>query len=154
MQKTITPKAVIPEWISVGVLSKRTGVAVSALHFYEKKGLIKSHRNAANHRQYPKHVIRIVSLIQVAQRTGFSLDDILAELEGLPNRTRVTLEDWEALGIRWRQELDKKIIQLTELRDMMTDCIGCGCLSLERCRLLNPQDELGEKGAGPHLMSQ
>ncbi|SJN58012.1 redox-sensitive transcriptional activator SoxR [Vibrio ruber] len=147
-------KKIIPEWISVGVLSERTGVAVSALHFYEKKGLIKSQRNAANHRQYPKHVIRIVSLIQVAQRTGFSLDDILAELEGLPNRARVTLEDWEALGSRWKTELDKKITQLTELRDMMTDCIGCGCLSLERCRLLNPYDKLGEKGAGPHLMSQ
>lgn len=101
-------KKIIPEWISVGVLSERTGVAVSALHFYEKKGLIKSQRNAANHRQYPKHVIRIVSLIQVAQRTGFSLDDILAELEGLPNRARVTLEDWEALGSRWKTELDKK----------------------------------------------
>ncbi|MDW6092121.1 redox-sensitive transcriptional activator SoxR [Vibrio rhizosphaerae] len=147
-------KKIIPEWISVGVLSERTGVAVSALHFYEKKGLIKSQRNAANHRQYPKHVIRIVSLIQVAQRTGFTLEDILSELEGLPNRTRVTLEDWEALGTRWQKELDKKITQLTELRDMMTDCIGCGCLSLERCKLLNPGDKLGEKGAGPHLMSQ
>ncbi|GGN21137.1 MULTISPECIES: redox-sensitive transcriptional activator SoxR [Marinomonas] len=147
-------KKIIPEWISVGMLSERTGVSVSALHFYERKGLIKSHRNASNHRLYPKHVIRIVSLILVAQRTGFSLEDILSELAGLPNRTRVTLEDWEQLGSRWQSELDKKITQLTELRDMMTDCIGCGCLSLERCRLLNPYDELGEKGAGPRLMTE
>ena len=144
----------VSEWISVGVLSERTGIAVSALHFYERKGLIKSQRNTSNHRQYPKHVIRIVSLIQVAQRTGFSLDDILLELEGLPNRTRVTIEDWEALGSRWRGELDKKITQLSELRDMMTDCIGCGCLSLEKCQLLNPYDILGEKGKGPQLMTE
>ncbi|WP_111639486.1 redox-sensitive transcriptional activator SoxR [Marinomonas shanghaiensis] len=147
-------KKSVPEWISVGVLSERTGVSVSALHFYERKGLIKSQRNKSNHRQYPKHVIRVVSLIQVAQRTGFSLEDILFELEGLSNRTRVTLEDWEQLGSRWQSELDRKITQLTELRDMMTDCIGCGCLSLERCRLLNPYDELGKKGAGPQLMTE
>ena len=146
-------KKLILEWISVGVLSERTGVAVSALHFYEKKGLIKSQRNASNHRQYPKHVIRIVSLIQVAQRTGFSLDEILLELQELSNHTRITLEDWEALGIRWQDELDRKIAQLTELKNMMTDCIGCGCLSLERCKLLNPYDELGEKGTGPRLMT-
>lgn len=138
----------------MGVLSERTGVSVSALHFYERKGLIKSQRNTSNHRQYPKHVIRIVSLIQVAQRTGFSLEDILLELEGLPNRARVTLEDWEALGLRWQDELDKKITQLTELKDMMADCIGCGCLSLEKCRLLNPSDTLGEKGAGPQRMTE
>ncbi|NVK75276.1 MAG: redox-sensitive transcriptional activator SoxR [Oceanospirillaceae bacterium] len=147
-------KKFIPEWISVGVLSERTGVSVSALHFYERKGLIKSQRNASNHRQYPKHVIRIVSLIQVAQRTGFSLEDILLEFEELPNRTRVTLEDWEALGLRWQKELDRKITQLTELKSMMTDCIGCGCLSLERCKLLNPHDELAEKGSGPRLMTE
>ena len=127
---------------------------MSALHFYERKGLIKSQRNSSNHRQYPKHVIRIVSLIQVAQRTGFSLEEILLELEGLPNRTRVTLEDWEALGYRWQNELEKKIAQLNELKEMMADCIGCGCLSLERCRLLNPYDKLGEQGAGPRLMTE
>ena len=104
-------------------------------------------------RQYPKHVIRIVSLIQVAQRTGFSLEEVLLELDELPNRTRITIEDWEALGVRWQAELDRKIVQLTELRDMMSDCIGCGCLSLERCKLLNPYDELGEKGAGPQRLT-
>lgn len=148
MQKTL-----IPDWISVGLLSERTGVAVSALHFYERKGLIKSQRNSANHRQYPKHVIRIVSLIQVAQRTGFSLEEILLELDELPNRTRITLDDWEALGVRWQGELDRKIAQLTELKNMMSDCIGCGCLSLERCKLLNPYDELSETGTGPRLMT-
>jgi MerR family transcriptional regulator, redox-sensitive transcriptional activator SoxR len=147
-------RIIMPEWISVGTLSERTGVAVSALHFYERKGLIKSQRNASNHRQYPKHVIRIVSLIQVAQRTGFSLDDILLELEELPNRNRVTLENWEALGLRWQNELDKKITQLTELKNMMADCIGCGCLSLERCKLLNPYDELGAEGSGPRRMTE
>ncbi|MGP5211083.1 redox-sensitive transcriptional activator SoxR [Psychrobacter alimentarius] len=146
-------KKLIPEWISVGILSERTGVSISALHFYERKGLIKSQRNVSNHRQYPKHVIRIVSLIQVAQRTGFSLEDILLELQELPNHTRITLADWEALGVRWQGELDRKIVQLTELRDMMSDCIGCGCLSLERCKLLNPYDELGEKGAGPQRLT-
>lgn len=146
-------KKLIPEWISVGVLGERTGVSVSALHFYERKGLIKSQRNTSNHRQYPKQVIRIVSIIQVAQRTGFSLEEILLELQVLPNHTRITLEDWEALGIRWQDELDRKIAQLTELKNMMTDCIGCGCLSLERCKLLNPYDELGKKGAGPRLMT-
>lgn len=147
-------KKLIPEWISVGILSERTGVAISALHFYERKGLIKSQRNDANHRQYPRHVIRIVSLIQVAQRTGFSLDEILLELEELPSRTRITLEDWEALGVRWQAELDRKIAQLTELKNMMTECIGCGCLSLERCKLLNPYDELGEKGTGPQRLTE
>ena len=147
-------KIIMPEWISVGRLSERTGVSISALHFYERKGLIKSQRNAANHRQYPKHVVRIVSLIQVAQRTGFSLDEILVELEGLPNRTQVTLADWEALGARWQNELERKITQLTEMKNMMADCIGCGCLSLERCKLLNPYDELGAKGTGPRRMTE
>lgn len=147
-------KIIMPEWISVGTLSERTGVSISALHFYERKGLIQSQRNTSNHRQYPKHVIRIVSLIQVAQRTGFSLDDILLELEELPSRNRVTLEDWEALGLRWQKELDKKITQLTELKSMMADCIGCGCLSLERCKLLNPYDELGTNGTGPRRMTE
>lgn len=144
----------ISEWISIGTLSKRTGVSVSALHFYERKGLIQSHRNDSNHRQYPRHMIRIVSLIQIAQRTGFTLEDILLELQELPNQKQVTLEDWEKLGVRWRHELDKKITQLTELRNMMTDCIGCGCLSLERCKLLNPCDELAKEGAGANRMSR
>ena len=147
-------KKIVTEWISVGVLSERTGVSVSALHFYERKGLIKSQRNASNHRQYPKHVIRIVSLIQVAQKTGFSLEDILFELEGLPNRSKVTLDDWEALGTRWQSELDRKIAQLTELKNKMAACIGCGCLSLEKCQLFNPQDELGLKGPGPRLLTE
>lgn len=147
-------KKSLSDWVSVGTLSKRTGVSISALHFYEKKGLIISSRNHSNHRQYPRHTIRIVSLIQVAQRTGFTLEGILIELQDLPNKKQVTLEDWEKLGVRWRSELDNKITQLTELRDMMTDCIGCGCLSLERCKLLNPYDQLAQKGTGPHLMSK
>ncbi|WP_201797192.1 MerR family DNA-binding protein [Prodigiosinella confusarubida] len=93
-------------------------------------------------------------MIQVAQRTGFSLDDILLELEELPTRNRVTIEDWEALGLRWQKELDRKITQLTEPKSMMADCIGCGCLSLERCKLLNPYDELGTKGTGPRRMTE
>ena len=144
----------VPEWISIGTLSERTGVTLAALYFYERKGLIKSQRNNSNQRQYSRFVIRVVSLILLAQKIGFSLDEILTEINQLSNSSQVTLSDWEKMGVKWRSELNNKIQQLTDLRDLMTDCIGCGCLSLDRCKLLNPSDKLGEKGAGAHLLSK
>lgn len=142
----------IPDFISVGKLAERTGIAVSALHFYEKKGLIQSTRNGSNHRQYPRYTIRLVSIIQVAQKTGFTLEEILTELNKLPDRANMTFKDWQNLGNSWQGKLDQKIQKLTRLRDQMTDCIGCGCLSFDRCSLLNPNDKLAEQGPGARLL--
>jgi len=138
--------------LSVGEVSKRSGVAVSTLHFYETKGLIRSLRSEGNQRRYPRGVLRRVAVIKAAQRTGIPLASIQAALAGLPEGRAPTAEDWAALSRAWRAELDDRIRRLTRLRDQMDDCIGCGCLSLKTCPLRNPQDALGVQGAGPRLL--
>ncbi|NED98734.1 redox-sensitive transcriptional activator SoxR [Phytoactinopolyspora halotolerans] len=141
-----------PSWdkgeLTVGELSARSGAAVSALHFYERKGLISSRRTSGNQRRYPRVTLRRVALIRVAQRVGIPLAQIKEALDNLPDGRTPTKKDWEKLSRAWRQELDERIHALQQLRDDFTDCIGCGCLSLNRCSLANARDELGSHGAG------
>jgi MerR family redox-sensitive transcriptional activator SoxR len=147
----ITPEQVHKE-LTVGQLAARSGVAVTALHFYESRGLIKSNRNQGNQRRYPREVLRRVALIKVAQRLGIPLADIRAALKSLPDNRAPTAADWQVLSAQWRRELDERIQQLTLLRDKLNGCIGCGCLSMEACPLRNFGDVLGEQGAGAQLL--
>lgn len=140
-------------WLSVGEVAKRSGVAVSALHFYESKGLIQSQRNSGNQRRYSRDVLRRVGIIKVAQRTGIPLEQIALALAALPAGSNASMQDWQALSQQWRQSLDQRIVELIQLRDQLSRCIGCGCLSLDGCPLRNPGDQLAAQGAGPHLMS-
>ncbi|MBA2238128.1 MAG: redox-sensitive transcriptional activator SoxR [Lysobacter sp.] len=138
----------IPGELSVGQLARRSGVAVSALHFYEAKGLISSLRTAGNQRRYPRDTLRRVAVIRAAQRVGMPLASIAAALGSLPGGRTPTRSDWSRISARWRSELDGRIEQLIRLRDTLDDCIGCGCVSMQRCRLVNPSDVLGQHGAG------
>lgn len=142
----------IPPTLSVGEVARRSGVAVSTLHFYETKGLISSSRTEGNQRRYSRDVLRRVAFIRVAQRVGIALAEIQAALATLPASAAPSREDWERLSANWRVELDERIAQLRKLRDTLDDCIGCGCLSIDRCRLRNPSDKLAEKGPGPHRL--
>lgn len=134
--------------LTVGQLSERSGVAVSALHFYEAKGLISSRRTAGNQRRYTRDTLRRVAFIRLSQRLGIPLKTIKAALAELPEGRTPTRDDWAHLSAAWRGELDDRIEQLQRLRDDLTDCIGCGCLSLDRCALANPHDRLGTEGPG------
>lgn len=147
----IDPKR-FPRELSVGEVAARSGVAVSAIHFYESKGLIRSRRNAGNQRRYARDVLRRVAIIKVAQRTGISLASIREALSTLPDGRTPTAMDWRALSARWRGELDDRIARLSRLRDQLDGCIGCGCLSMEACPLRNPWDELSGQGPGPRLL--
>jgi len=138
--------------LSVGEVARRSGVAVSTLHFYETKGLIRSLRTDGNQRRYPRGILRRVAVIKVAQRTGIPLASIQQALARLPDGRAPTAEDWAALSAAWRGELDDRIRRLSQLRDQLDDCIGCGCLSLKACPLRNPHDVLGAQGSGPRLL--
>jgi MerR family redox-sensitive transcriptional activator SoxR len=127
-------------------------VAVSTLHFYETKGLISSARSAGNQRRYARDVLRRVAFIRVAQRVGIALADIEAALATLPVSAAPTRADWARLSAGWRAELDERMAQLKKLRDTLDDCIGCGCLSIDRCKLRNPLDTLAENGPGPQRL--
>ncbi|MEU6219725.1 redox-sensitive transcriptional activator SoxR [Streptomyces sp. NPDC047022] len=145
----------IPEKIhelTVGQLSARSGAAVSALHFYESKGLISSRRTAGNQRRYQRDALRRVAFVRAAQRVGIPLATIRAALAELPQERTPTHEDWARLSAAWRSELDERISQLSRLRDHLTDCIACGCLSLETCVLSNPDDTVGAQRSGSRLM--
>ncbi|CRM44947.1 redox-sensitive transcriptional activator SoxR [Pseudomonas fluorescens] len=138
--------------LTVGQLAARSGVAVTALHFYETKGLIKSHRNAGNQRRYPRDVLRRVVVIKIAQRLGIPLATIGEALQALPDGRTPTAKDWARLSARWREDLDERINKLSLLRDKLDGCIGCGCLSMEACPLRNQGDQLGERGPGAQLL--
>jgi MerR family redox-sensitive transcriptional activator SoxR len=138
----------LPSELTVGQLSARSGVAVSALHFYEAQGLISSRRTAGNQRRYPRAMLRRVAFIRASQRVGIPLSRIKDALDGLPSNRTPTRADWALLSARWRADLDERISQLQRLRDRLTGCIGCGCLSLGSCRLVNPGDALGNEGPG------
>jgi MerR family transcriptional regulator, redox-sensitive transcriptional activator SoxR len=142
----------IPSDLSVGEVARRSGVPVSTLHFYEAEGLIRSRRNVGNHRRYPRGVLRRVAVIKVAQRTGVPLREIAQALAALPEGRAPTAADWAQMSSRWKADLDSRIAALTALRDQLSDCIGCGCLSLQICPLRNPADRLGAQGPGPRLM--
>ncbi|WP_329435882.1 MULTISPECIES: redox-sensitive transcriptional activator SoxR [unclassified Streptomyces] len=140
--------------LTVGQLSARSGAAVSALHFYEAKGLISSRRTTGNQRRYQRDTLRRVAFIRAAQRVGIPLATIRDALSELPEERTPTREDWAHLSEAWRSELDQRIHQLGRLRDHLTDCIGCGCLSLENCVLSNPDDVFGERLTGSRLMKE
>lgn len=137
--------------LSVGEVAARSGVAVSAIHFYEAKGLIRSRRNAGNQRRYPRGVLRRVAVIKVAQRIGMPLAMIRDALRTLPDG-RASVADWRKLSAMWKKDLDDRINRMQRLRDNLTGCIGCGCLSLKVCPLRNPGDTLSEEGCGPRLL--
>jgi MerR family transcriptional regulator, redox-sensitive transcriptional activator SoxR len=138
--------------LTVGQLAERSGVAVSALHFYERQGLITSRRTSGNQRRYRRDTLRVVALIRVAQRVGIPLADVAAVLDELPDGRVPTRRDWARLSRCWQDTLDERIRGLQQLREEFTDCIGCGCLSIDRCRLANPYDELAERGPGPRRL--
>jgi MerR family redox-sensitive transcriptional activator SoxR len=135
--------------LTVGQLSDRSGVAVSALHFYEAQGLISSRRTAGNQRRYRRDALRRVAFIRAAQRVGIPLRQIGEALHRLGDDRTPNRGDWARLSAAWRQDLDDRIAQLQRLRDDLTQCIGCGCLSIDRCRLANPDDVLSREGPGP-----
>ena len=140
--------------LGVGEVARRSGVAVSALHFYEGKGLIRSTRTRGNQRRFARSVLRRIAVIKVAQRAGIPLTTIAQALASLPQNVAPTPADWRHLSSAWRKDLDSRIRSLMELRDRLDDCIGCGCLSTTTCPLRNPDDALAKKGAGPRLLNQ
>jgi MerR family redox-sensitive transcriptional activator SoxR len=135
--------------LSVGEAAKRSGVAVSALHFYERKGLIRSLRTSGNQRRYARDVLRRIAVIRVAQRVGVPLEAVRRAFASLPDERTPTPEEWASMSAAWRDELEERIDQLVNLKDKLTDCIGCGCLSLTACALANPGDALAAEGDGP-----
>jgi MerR family redox-sensitive transcriptional activator SoxR len=144
----------IPEKVhelTVGQLSARSGAAVSALHFYETKGLISSRRTTGNQRRFSRDALRRVAFVRAAQRVGIPLAAIRDALAQLPEERTPNREDWARLSEAWRTELDRRITQLARLRDHLTDCIGCGCLSLKNCALSNPDDAFGDQLTGSRL---
>lgn len=138
--------------LSVGELARRSGVAVSTIHFYEARGLISGWRTEGNQRRFAREALRRVAFVRVAQRVGIALADIAAALATLPTGRAPGRADWARLSRRWRVELDGRIAQLQKLRDTLDDCIGCGCLSIDRCALRNPADQLGGLGPGPRRL--
>jgi MerR family transcriptional regulator, redox-sensitive transcriptional activator SoxR len=135
--------------LTIGEVSRRSGVASSALRFYEERGLIRSERAGSGHRRYPRPVLRRIAFIVFAQRIGLSLDDIGAELAKLPPDRAPNRRDWSRLSSSWSSRIDQRIAELERLKVGLTECIGCGCLSLERCRFANPDDRAARLGPGP-----
>jgi MerR family transcriptional regulator, redox-sensitive transcriptional activator SoxR len=135
--------------ITITEASRRSGVAASALRFYEEKGLITSERAGSGHRRYPRTVLRRIAFIVFAQRVGLSLEEIGAELEKLPPDRAPTKRDWAKLSGTWSERIEERIAELERLKAGLTECIGCGCLSLERCKLANPGDRAARFGPGP-----
>ncbi len=141
-----------PELLTIGELAARAGVATSALRFYESQGLIASQRTAGGQRRYPRAELRRVSLIRAAQRVGVPLADVAEILRDLPGGRTPTKRDWQRVSTRWRRRLDERIAALETLRDDLTGCIGCGCLSLRSCALFNPSDGAATLGTGPRYL--
>lgn len=138
--------------LTVGEVAARAGIATSAVRYYESLGLIGSQRTTGNQRRYERSVLRRIAFIRVAQQVGISLTRIQDALAGLPDGRTPTRQDWERLSQGWRGELDERIALLERLRDGLSSCIGCGCLSLDRCALYNPKDVLGETGSGARIL--
>jgi MerR family redox-sensitive transcriptional activator SoxR len=138
--------------LTIGEVVERTGVAASAVRFYERRHLIHSARSPGNQRRYRREVLRRIAFIRVAQRVGLSLEEIGEALAMLPERRTPTNADWERLSRMWRDRLDERIVMLLGLRDELSSCIGCGCLSLKTCALYNPDDGAARLGAGPRYL--
>jgi MerR family transcriptional regulator, redox-sensitive transcriptional activator SoxR len=140
------------ELLTIGELAARSGVATSALRYYEKRGLIRSTRTTGNQRRYQRGELRRVAFIRIAAQVGVPLDEIGEALSALPDERTPTRADWARLSAAWRGRLEDQIAVLERLRDRLTGCIGCGCLSLTRCRLSNPSDQIAADGAGPRYL--
>ncbi|MEO3776736.1 redox-sensitive transcriptional activator SoxR [Micromonospora sp. B11E3] len=140
------------ESLTIGQLAARSGVAPSALRYYERLGLIRAERTGGNQRRYARGELRRVAFVRIAQQVGISLEEIRAALDSLPASRTPTAADWAKLSTAWRARLDEKIRLLSKLRDDLDGCIGCGCLSLRRCTLYNPEDKLSGEGPGARLM--
>ena len=138
--------------LSIGEVAARSGVAPSALRFYERRGLISSTRTDGNQRRYDRAVLRRIAFVQAGRAAGVKLAEIQDALDGLPTRRTPSRKDWERLSHKWRDDLDARISYLLALRDRLTTCIGCGCLSIDQCDLLNPDDEAAVRGAGAHYL--
>jgi MerR family redox-sensitive transcriptional activator SoxR len=135
--------------LTIGELSERSGMAASAIRYYEERGLVASRRTTGNQRRYPRATLRRLAFVRTAQRVGLTLEEIETALATLPSNRTPTKADWTRLSRTWRPRLDAQIAQLERLRDTLDSCIGCGCLSLRRCALRNPRDEVAERGPGP-----
>ena len=145
---------VVSEGLSIGEVAARSGVAASALRFYESEGLIASQRTSGNQRRYERATLRRVALIQAGKAAGIPLAQIHDALSTLPEHRVPTRRDWERLSRSWRADLDQRIATLEALRGRLTTCIGCGCLSIDRCELLNPDDEAADLGGGAHYLTR
>jgi MerR family redox-sensitive transcriptional activator SoxR len=141
----------VSDLLTIADVARRSGVAASALRFYEQRGLIASERTGAGHRRYPRAVLRRIAFIVFAQKVGLTLDEIAAELDKLPLNRVPERADWARLSGRWTRRIDERIEQLERLKAGMTQCIGCGCLSLQQCRLANPDDRVARAGPGPRF---
>jgi MerR family redox-sensitive transcriptional activator SoxR len=135
--------------LTIGELSERSGIATSAIRYYEERDLVASRRTTGNQRRYPRASLRRLAFIRTAQRVGLTLEEIEVALATLPSNRTPTKADWTRLSRGWRPRLDAQIAQLERLRDTLDSCIGCGCLSLRRCALSNPHDEVATRGPGP-----
>jgi len=135
--------------MTIADIARRSGVAASALRFYEQRGLIASERTGTGHRRFPRAVLRRIAFIVFAQKIGLSLDEIAGELERLPSNRVPERADWTKLSGRWTRRIEERIAELERLKDGLTQCIGCGCLSLQQCRLANPEDRVARAGPGP-----
>ncbi|MEE9185280.1 MAG: redox-sensitive transcriptional activator SoxR [Acidimicrobiia bacterium] len=144
--------AVKSDLLTIGELAARSGVATSALRFYEEKGLLSSQRTSGNQRRYERTALRRVAVIRAAQSLGISLASIRGALRTLPDERTPNRQDWEKLSRRWQSELDRRITELERLRSNLSSCIGCGCLSLRTCALFNPNDRAARKGPGPRYL--
>jgi MerR family redox-sensitive transcriptional activator SoxR len=142
----------VHDTLSIGDLAARSGVAPSALRYYERMGLIHASRTGGNQRRYERAELRRVAFIKIAQQVGVSLDEIREALASLPEERTPTKADWSRLSAHWRKRLDAKILLMERLRDQLNGCIGCGCLSLRRCTLINPDDRLSSVGPGPRTL--
>jgi MerR family redox-sensitive transcriptional activator SoxR len=142
----------VNEGLSIGALAKRTGLAVSAIRYYEAQGLIKPWRNAGGQRRFERADLRRLSFVMIAQQFGFTLPQIKAQLDQLPGRGAPNKADWAKISAGFRETLDARIATLTKLRDELDGCIGCGCLSLDVCAMYNPTDRAAEKGPGPRYL--
>lgn len=138
--------------LTIGELSERSGVATSALRFYEAEGLIHATRSPGGQRRYTRDTLRRVSFVRVAQQVGLTLEEIRSALASLPDRRTPNEKDWEKLSRSWRPRIDDQIRMMERLRDRLDGCIGCGCLSLKHCKLMNPDDLASERGPGPRYV--
>lgn len=135
--------------MSVGDVAKRSGVSVATLHFYERKGLIHCHRTSGNQRRYERDILRRIAVIQVAQEVGISLAEVRDILASVPDKRTPSRRDWQKISRIWAADLERRITLMQRLKENLTGCIGCGCLSMDRCTILNPEDKLARRGTGP-----